>query len=161
MFGFYDGQAREPTAAEIEALICQTNLYFEMKIQQSTGDSALDAHAVNIDWVFSPDCPGPVTVTFAIEGAFGDGESVPANEIFQALKLGDDEMREYLERFAMQSPPVGSNLFYNANTLSFEDMLGEQIPMPGKLAEAFCGAQPEPIPVQPSRLGKVFVISIL
>jgi len=149
VFGITNGNYKEPTAAEVEALICQTNKYFESRIQGSTGDFLLSAHAIYIDWAYSPDCPSTVTVTFAFVGTLSDGQPVPVHDIFQALKLGDDEMKEYLEQVVWQALPVGSNLFYNVNTLSFEDMIGDnQIPIPGKISEAACEAN------QPSRLGE-------
>ena len=141
VFGFFDGQAREPTLAEVESLICETNLYFQNRLQQSTGDYSLMAYAQHIDWVFSPDCPGPVTVTFELVGIFGDGQQVPSNYIFQTLKLGDEDMRDYLQNYVWESPPVGTNVFSSTNTMTLEDMLGEQIPVPGQLAQAVCGSQ--------------------
>lgn len=152
VFGFFDGYTREPSPAEVEALLCETNLYFQTRLQQSTGDSCLVAYAQYIDWIFSPDCPGPVTVTFAFTGFFGDGQQVPSNYIFQALKLSDEEMRDYLQNYVWEAAPVGSNIFSSTNTMTLEDMLGEQIPMPGKLAQASCGSQGGSM--QPSRLSK-------
>jgi hypothetical protein len=143
-FGFYEGEVGEPSMSEVEALICQTNQYMEQKLQDSIGDPQLAAQAVNIDWKYSPECVAAVTVTFAIESSYGDGSTVPAHEVFQALRLGDEELQTFLECFVWKSRPVQENVFYGANQVGFENSMGVSLPQ-GKLAEASCTMDGGPV----------------
>lgn len=154
-FGFYSGKAREPSMAELNAFICQTNQYVEKMLQDSTGDHQLVAHAVNIDSTYMIDCPSPVTVTFEIESKFGNGSSVPSHEVFQLLRLGDDELKTYLQEYVWNSQPSKENVFYSANQVSFDESLGVSLPA-GKISVALCPEGGAPAPAhepEPQRNG--------
>lgn len=156
-FGFYDGAAREPSESEVEALICQTNAFFQEKLSAKTGDSSLEAQAVDICWTYTPDCDAPVAVSFGMVATSGSGESLPAEELSNALKLDKDEMQAYLENYVWKSSPSGSSLFSDANKLGFEDYLGG--PMPdGKISKASC-----PVPTESSsgKYRRVLIITYL
>lgn len=140
-FGFYDGKEGEPSKSEIESLICQTNAFFQGKVREKTGDSSIEAYAVDICWNYTPDCDAPVTVSFGMEAIYESGESVPPEEVSSALKLSEGDMQAYLESYVWQSSPTGSNLFNNANKLGFEDYLGGPMPE-GNIARAVCPALP-------------------
>ena len=170
VFGFCEGHEREPSVSEVEALICETNLYLEKILKGSTGDSSLQAEAYNIGWTYSPDCPGPVTVTFSVVASYGSGQMVPAHDIYQALKLGDDELKDYLQNYVMNSSPQGSNVFYYTDKMSFEGTLGVQ-PPEGKISTVSClegsmqGPAPPALP-EPSRASKLhkeyhFIVSLV
>ena len=145
-FGFYDGEAREPSESEVEALICQTNAFFQEELSRKTGDSSLEAHAVDICWTYTPDCDAPVVVSFRLVAVTGSGESLAPEEVSNALQLNNDDMQAYLENYVWKSSPSGSSLFSDANKLGFEDYLGGPMPE-GRISKASC-------PVSPSLSGK-------
>ena len=132
---------REPSEAEIESLICQTNAFFQQKLREKTGDSSVEAYAIDICWNYTPDCDAPVTVSFGLVANSATGQSLSPQDVSIALELSQSEMVAYLEDYVWKSSPPGSSLFSNTNQLGFEDFLGAPMPE-GKLARASCPVNP-------------------
>jgi hypothetical protein len=139
--GFFEGQAAEPRADEIEAMICQTNKWFEESIRDLKGDPNVESYATNIDWEYKQEEAMPLTVWFTSHTTDGEGKMLPVADVYQyILKKADAE--SLITDFISQSEPYTTNIFYNTKNILLGGShngakQGRRI-IPGKLAKATC-----------------------
>jgi len=112
--GFFDGEYSDPTNSDVEELVCTTNSFLQEKVEEFVDDDGIQVHAAAIDWTLGE----PFSLAFVIQATFGDGTTLTANKVFEALKLGDSDVRDYLENYVMQSSPKG--VFAGANEVSLK-----------------------------------------
>jgi len=138
-FHFYEGDLREPTPSEIEALVCQSKDFIKEELEAEIADACIQAADITrISWTYNETCAiAPTTVTYAAEATFCDGSPVPPAELYEALKLDQDEIKLYLEEFIWKSEPLEENVFYGVNAFSFEGKIGTVI-RPGEIESVNC-----------------------
>lgn len=138
-FHFFEGELREPTVPEIEALICKTTEYFEAELQyRSVGECIGEALLTNIAWTYDAGCPNaPFTVSFAARATFCDGQLVPADLLYERLQLTNDEIKDYLEEYIWKTEPVDQTIFAEVNAMTFEGTAGATI-RDGMIASVNC-----------------------
>ena len=138
-FDFEEGSLDEPTPAEIAGLICETTEFFAGELKgYNPNDCIHSVSLTDIDWTYDEDCPtAPVTVTFAAQALYCDGNEVPVEVIFESLKLNEADLKIMMEAYIREAAPVGENLFFHAQSFSFEGKLHASV-HPGKISEVSC-----------------------
>ena len=139
--GFFEGQAREPEANELEAMICQVNEWFRQSIRELAKNPTVESYATNIDWEYEPNDSLPLTVWFTSHTTDGEGKMLPVADVYQYI-LKDADAQELIEDFISQSEPYTTNMFYNTKDILLGGShngakQGRRI-VPGKLAQATC-----------------------
>ena len=132
---------REPSAEEVESMICQTNKFFKESIRGSTNDPKVESYATNIDWQYLPDDRLPVTVYFTSHTTDGQGKIIPAAEMYDYI-LKDADAQSLVRDFIWNSEPYPTNIFYQTEDIllggSFSGAKQGRLLVPGKLARASC-----------------------
>ena len=155
IMGFYNTPASQPTLAEVDALMCEAKKYFTEYLRNQLKDASLVVSVTNIGFSYNADCQTPMNVFFTVEASHSSGSSVDSEDIFRALRLGEDEILDIIQNYVWKSEP-GTNVFRTVNQLTFESTLGAANFLPeGIIAEATCSIQaaPAPFPAQPARIG--------
>eukprot|EP00797_Seminavis_robusta_P010861 Sro1806_g298910.2 (723) ;mRNA; r:17242-19818 len=139
--GFFDGQGREPQEDEIEAMICQTNIWFENSLRDMAKDSGVNSFATNIDWEYEPSENLPLTIWFTSHSTDGSGNILPAAEVYDYI-LHEADAKSLITNFIWNSEPYTANVFYNTENILFGGShngakSGRRI-VPGKLPKAMC-----------------------
>jgi len=143
-YGFFDNVYAEPSDSDIESLVCQTNEFLKDKLQEHLNDDSIEAKAVNIDWTLRETSTPPLLLTFQVEANDGNGSPVAADKVYQALKLSEQEIADYVETFVWNTSSTGTTnetVFANVDEVSFQSNLGSPSGS-GKLAEAQCPGVP-------------------
>ena len=129
--GFFDGEYSDPDEAEVEALVCRTNAFLEEKIDEYAGDANIEVHATNIDWI-----PGEnFSLAFAVQATSENGLPMATNEVYDALKLSDSDMQDYLVSYVIE--PSSNDVFSQANEIFIKVNMGATLPQ-GRLEKAEC-----------------------
>jgi hypothetical protein len=139
--GFFEGQAREPKADEIEAMICQANGWFEESIRDLATDPNVESYATNVDWEYKPSDSLPLTVWFTSHTTDAEGKMLPVEDVYEYILKGADA-ESLIKEFIWQSEPYTTNIFYNTKDILLGGShngakQGRRI-VPGKLARAKC-----------------------
>jgi hypothetical protein len=156
IIGFYNQLTQEPMSSEVGAMMCEAKKFFAKYLGDKFGDANLAVSVTNIEWTFNADCEVPINILFSIDATYGDGTSASSDDMYHALKLGDDEILDLIENYVWKSQPLDMNVFSNTNELTVEASTGAGITLPeGKTAEAICPEQdaPAPAPAGSSRNG--------
>jgi hypothetical protein len=141
--GFFDGQGREPTADEVEAMMCKINAWFEESIRTLSGNPNVESYATNIDWEYNDADDLPLNVWFTSHTTDAEGKMLPPPEVYEyILKKADAEL--LIKNFIWESEPYITNVFYNTKDIQLQGShngakQGRRIE-PGKLAQATCPA---------------------
>lgn len=144
-YSFFDGEERNPTDEEVKALICQTQGYFSEELENVLNDPQLSVEATDISWVYNEDGMNNFKVTFAADVTHGSGAPASENEVFQALKVADQDLHSYIVDYVSQiDPPEGAaeSVFFSVNEVNFESFQNVPIPvgmLPDGLSEV-CGS---------------------
>lgn len=129
--GFFDGEYSDPEEPEVEALVCRTNAFLEEKIDEYSDDTNIEVHAANIDWI-----PGEsFSLAFAVQATTGDGLPMASNEVYDALKLSDSDMQDYLVSYVIE--PSSNDVFSQSNEVFIKVNMGATLPQ-GRLEKAEC-----------------------
>jgi len=151
---------RIPTSEEVEAVLCQTNVFFTKSFQKEFNNPALAVIATDADWAFedyqmkTTGSDGsdiyiemPVGINFTLTMTTRDDRPLPTlNEV--QLKLPALDLESYLRDYVMKAAPNTANYFYEARGIHWqsavvENVEGANITMP----ECPKGAQPEALTV--------------
>ena len=144
-YSFFDGEERNPTDEEVKSLICKTQDFFSVELVKVLNDLQLSVKATDISWVYNEDGMNNFKLTFAADVTHGSGAPASENEVFQALKVADQDLHSYIVDYVSQiNPPdgAGESVFFSVNEVNFESFQNVPIPMgmmPEGLSEV-CGA---------------------
>jgi hypothetical protein len=138
---FFAGMGGEPKANEIEAMICQTNKFFQAAMRNMTKDPDLQSYATNIDWLYDASQPLSVVIYFTSHTTFGDGSVVPAEDVYNyILKQADAKL--LVTDYIWQSEPYPDNVFYQTEDIllgaSYSGAKTGRDIAPGRLEKATC-----------------------
>lgn len=141
-YGFENGTARAPTEAEIEDLMCQTNLYIRDRVRNATQNDTVQVTGMHINWLYTGDAdadaanPQPITLQFLANATYDNGEPVPTQTVTDAMPSETDDFLLYLENYVMNV--ATDNIFMNADSARLEGAdAGSPVP-PGMLESATC-----------------------
>jgi len=126
-----------PIKQDVEGLICQTNLFFENRLQTVLKDQKIHAHATNIDWSYNPSADLAAVVNFTAFVTYGDGNLVSAKNVYDAMKVID--VPDYVQTYVWNSEPLGENIYYDTMDILFAGSISAPV-RKGKLARATCTA---------------------
>ena len=143
---------RVPTRKEIEAVLCQTNVFYSKALQKELGNPALAVITSEADWVFEDyqfKAKGndvavemPVNINFTLAFSTTDNRTLASlAEIQQILPTLD--LDSYLRDYVMKAAPNTANFFYEARGVHWQSGIMEAVR--GNITKPNCpiGAQPE------------------
>lgn len=128
----------------MKSLVCYTQDFFSQELKSVLNDSQVSFKAKDISWAYNEDGTNGFEITFAADVEHGSGAPVAENDVFQALKVADQDLHSYIVDFLSQVvPPDGTteSVFFSVNEVNFESFQNVPIPvglMPDGLSEA-CG----------------------
>ena len=140
-YGFFDGEERDPTREELKSLVCYTQAFFSDELQNVLNDPQLSVKALDIDWTYNEDGLKDFELSFAADVKHGNGTPVTENEVFQALKVADQDLHSYIVDYVSQiKPPEGriESVFFSVNEVNFESAQNVPIPV-GQIPEGLSG----------------------
>jgi hypothetical protein len=137
---FFAGKEKEPTQAEIEAMMCKTNEFFMKTLKNWTKNEMIDVEATNINWEWDPKAALPSIVEFFADATNPDGSHIAAIDVFQAMEQVD--VKAFVQDYIWQSEPLKENEFYQTEDIffagSYSGSSNPPAPHVGKLAKANC-----------------------
>ena len=122
---FEDDTKREPTRDEIEAMICETNKFFEKTLRKELNDSSILSYATNIDWTYDAAEEFQVGLTFTSTSLLGDGSQVPGAKVLETMEAADIQV--YTEFYLLNAVPYERNLFFFSENLYFGGSVGQEV----------------------------------
>ena len=134
--GFFEGGPGDLKDTEVVALVCRTNLFLERKIDEFAKNNGVQVQATNIDWSLGD----YFIMTFAVSAIFGNGLPMPSHDVYDALKLSQSDLQEYLASYVVKAPP--EDPFSQSNEVMIKENMGVVLPQ-GRLVRAEC-QPPEP-----------------
>lgn len=121
-YGFFDGVTpREPTQEEIDGVVEQTNIFYNMVFSDQYGADFVSFTAENNVATFGDAADTyPVTIDFDAAVQFADGVApVPTrDEIFTAMQNAD--LNDYIQSYVWESTPVMTSLFYDTQRVRYD-----------------------------------------
>lgn len=129
--GFFEGEHNDLEDSEIVNLVCRTNDFLERKIEEYANDNDIRVHSTQIDWFLGE----RFSLAFAVRANDGNGLPMATNEVYDALKLSDSDMQEYLVRYVIESSQ--DDPFSQANEVLIKVNMGVKLPQ-GRLVTAEC-----------------------
>lgn len=121
--GFFEDDGRKPTDDEIQALVVQINSYFKEELQRGDlKDDALEITVKYADLQYTEGASMPLDMHFEIQAVHGNGNPVPSNEVYVALKLDNSQLLDLLQNYVHKAAPTdtGANVFAKVNRVNFE-----------------------------------------
>ena len=136
-YGFANGTGREPTQAEIEDLMCQTNLYIRDRVRNATQNETVQSVGMHINWMLLDAAMQPISLQFLSNTTYENGQAVPPQTVIDALELETEDFLMYLENYVW-NVAIPDSVFKNATSASLnEAAAGNPVP-PGMLEAATC-----------------------
>lgn len=143
---------REPTRKEIEAVLCQTNVFYSKALQKELANPKLavitkEADYAFDDYLFQPKdskafVAMPANINFTLAFFTMDNSTLPSLvDILQILPTLD--LNAYLTNYVMRAAPNKINFFYEARGVHWKsEIVGD---VKGNITKPKCpeGAQPE------------------
>lgn len=129
--GFFEGKEREASVPEIKSLICYTQDFFADELKKLVGDRGISFEAIDIDWSYNEDGSNSFELRFAANVRDGMGMAVPENQVFQSLKVAQDDLQDYILSYAWEVPaPKGESesVFYNTEEVNLRT--NQNVPIP-------------------------------
>ena len=117
--------------SEIKSLICYTQDFFAEELKAVVGDPWISFEAIDIDWDYNQDDFNSFELRFAANVLDEKGATVPENQVFQSLKVAQDDLQDYVISYVWQVPaPKGKaeSVFYNVNAVNLKT--NQHVPMP-------------------------------
>lgn len=142
---------REPTQEEVEAVLCQTNVFYSKSFQQTFQNPKIAVVTNEADYAFDNyqfvGADGmvvemPANINFTLSVMTTDGTTPPTfNEILEALP--NLNYNAYLTKFVWKAAPVTHNFFFEAKGIVWKSMITENVQ--GKISDIDCpeGARPD------------------
>lgn len=130
-FAFFDGYKKEPTLEEVEALICETDTYFQKRLREQLRDPSITSHSTNINWVYDPSDFYSLKMNFTSSNLYGDGFFVKSDDVFNGMKSTDVPL--FTEHYVVNAAPLEQNVFHFTEDIYFGGYLN-QIPVESKIA---------------------------
>ena len=133
----FDNRTGIPTTADVEGLMCQTNIFLEKRLKAVLKDDDINSHATNVDWEYDAEADLPAVVTFTAFSTYGDGTLISAKQVYDALKVID--VQDYVRNYVWNSEPYNDNIYYYTKDIMFRGAISAPV-REGKLARATCVA---------------------
>jgi hypothetical protein len=143
-YGFDPGYEREPTQAEVEELICITNQYMRVTMQdylakQFNETRRIQSFAVAIDWQYLANETPRIQITYSADASYDtpQHERIFKELVFQAFQLTEEQIKDYIMKWVWQ---VGrDSVFENVIRVNYnvKRMTPDTAPV-SKLNEATC-----------------------
>ena len=126
-------EIRLPTEEEIEELICQTNSFFEERIQKAIGNQSVESFASFIGWDLDPESLlQPVQVTFLSNSIYEEtGSPVDSQFVVDAMMVSVQEIMFFIENFVWATS--NDNIFQSTTSVNFAPHSSEEAPPLGNL----------------------------
>lgn len=141
-FAMFGNKEMPPTLREVDALMCQVNSYCTQELRRKLSDGTIHVKAVFIDYFFYEEGAGSmqedIVVNFTAFAYYGKDEhdQVPAQVVFQALKLNNVDIKDFVENYVWKSEPEQENIFFHTEALSLDSDMGGELPTISLLIEA-------------------------
>lgn len=137
---FFAGREKEPTDAEVEAMMCEADRFFQETLKSKIS-SDVDVHSTNIYWEWDDRAALPSMVEFYADARDGSGNHVPAEQVFNAMESID--VKQFVQNYIWNANPYKENVFYQTEDIFFagrySGSANPPVPHEGKLARAQCG----------------------
>jgi hypothetical protein len=159
---------RQPTQKEVEAVLCQSNVFFSKSLQEKVGNSAIVAVAKEADFAFENfvhkgdggvPISMPASINFTLDVTTIDGSTLPPmTDILDDFLTFD--YHAYLTKHVWKAAPVTKNFFFEARGVVWHSAIVDEVK--GNITEVNCpeGATPEAMASSASGPG-LFCTSLL
>jgi len=150
-------QPREPTQAEVEDLICRTNLFFRDVLRNKTDDETVQAENMYIEWSFTEGAAQPVQVSFGTNATSESGR-IGELEVYTHLQLSEQEILTYITEYVFSTQPDSE--FQKVDSVNFTSTADEAVPL-GTIESVDCPETPAPTNMpSPAPTGTVTTLPI-
>ena len=138
---FFANKEREPTDEEVEAMMCQTQKFFEKTIKDQLGQD-ITVQVTNIHWDYDTKAALPSMVEFFADVRKPDGTHVPAEEVFKVMEGVD--VKAFVEEYVWMSEVYKENIYYETEDIffagSYTGSPNPPDPHPGKIQTVRCAS---------------------
>lgn len=138
---FFPGEGERPQKDEINAMLCETNKFFQEALINATNDDDLQSFATNIDWLYDTENDLPFVLYFTSDTHYGNETPVPAKTVYEVI-LNEADAKLLVTDFIWQSEPYPDNVFYNTQDImldgSYSGAKSGRSIVPGQMEKAMC-----------------------
>lgn len=142
-FSMFEDHETPPTVPEVNALMCEINNYFTEALRRKLQNGTIHMKAVYVDYYFEEGGTGSnkedIRVNFTAFAYYGADEhdQVPDEEVFDAMKLSRNELKQMVENYVWKSEPEQENVFFHTESMGLNAGMGKPIePEKAMLIEA-------------------------
>lgn len=143
--------ASEPTKQEVEAVLCQTNVFYSKQFQSTFDNPKLAVVTKEADYAFEDYkfvgddgtvVEMPANINFTLSVLTTDDSEVPSLSDIQDA-LPDLDYNAYLTKYVWKAAPVTKNFFFEARGVVWKSLVVDDVK--GSISVVNCpkGAQPE------------------
>ena len=144
-------QGREPTQEEVEAVLCETDVFFSKSFQQKLNNPKIAVVIKDVDFAFEDyqftgedgsAVEMPANINFTLDVMTMAGTTPPTFAAIQDA-LPNLDYNAYLTKFVWKAAPVTKNYFFEAVGLVWMSKITDSVE--GSISVVGCpeGAQPE------------------
>lgn len=136
---FFAGREKEPTDAEVEAMMCHVDAFFQKTLKEKINPD-VEVYSSNIHWEWDDRAGLPSMVEFFAHATYADGSFVPPEKVFDSMESVD--VKQFVQDYIWMAEPYKENEFYQTEDIFFAGRYSGSStppePRPGKLARANC-----------------------